>query len=91
MGLFNSQSNHLFPPVSHQVNRNICHLRRGQSPDPLVRAKVIVIDLHPSHKLLRSDGAVKASKDLGSLPEGSVQPFKDVIIRLLLEARLSRT
>lgn len=46
---------------------------------------VIVIDLHPRYKFLRSNIAVKAPEYLRPLPERSIQPLKDVVVRLCLE------
>ena len=46
---------------------------------------IVVIDLHSGYKLLRSDIAIKAPEYLRPLPEGSIQPFEDIVIRLRLE------
>jgi len=76
---------HCHPAVAGEVDEDLGHLRRSQPLDPLVGPDVVVVDLHPRAELVCPDLVRQAAHHLCPLPEGAVQPPRDVVVGLGLE------
>ena len=80
--LFYCQSDHCFPPVTGKINRDVCKLSRNHPANPLMGSDIVVIRLHPSDELLCSNWVIERPYYLCPLPEGSIESFEDVVVRL---------